>query len=154
MAQKSYLPLFCRELLIRPSVQFRRPNSWHEKLKLADGFHHLLLEWSFPRNKTKIKWKYEFGDQTEGTKNLSQQKDFVTRFLNGASQEIEVKSNESRQLKFYQVKQLKENSTENSAEKNLKEDSQFNELWNISTKQKKKRKIIKFKEVCFLDTLR
>ena len=31
-------------------------------------------------------------------------------------------------MKFYLVKQLKENSTENSAEKNFKEDSQFNEL--------------------------
>ena len=49
---------------------------------------------------------------------------FVTCFLNGASQEIKVKSNESRLLKFYQVKQLKENSTENSAEKNFKEESQ------------------------------
>ena len=29
--------------------------------------------------------QYEFGDQTEGMKNLSQQKGFVTRFLNGAS---------------------------------------------------------------------
>ena len=65
---------------------------------------------------------------------------FVTRFLNGASQEIEVKLNKSRLRKFYQVKQLKENSTENSAEKNIKEDSQFNELWNISTKQKRKEK--------------
>ena len=66
----------------------------------------------------------------------------VTRFLNGASQEIKVKLNRSRRLKFYQVEQLKENSTENSAEKNLKGHSQLNELWNISTKQKKKRKIL------------
>ena len=58
---------------------------------------------------------------------------FVTRFLNGASQKIKIKLNESWQLKFYQVKQLKENSTENSAEKNFKEDSQFNELWNFLT---------------------
>ena len=41
------------------------------------------------------------------------------------------KLNESRRLKFNQVKQLKENSTENSAEKNFIEDSQLNELWNI-----------------------
>ena len=61
---------------------------------------------------------------------------FVTRFLNGASQEIKIKLNKSRLQKFYQVKQLKENSTENSAEKNFKEDSQFNEVWKISTKQK------------------
>ena len=79
---------------------------------------------------------------------------FVIRFLNGASQEIKIKLNESWQLKFYQVKQLKENSTENSAEKNFKEDSQLNKPWNISTKQKKERKILKFKELCFPDTLR
>ena len=36
--------------------------------------------------------------------------------------------------------QLKENSTENSAEKNLKKDSTFNELWNFSIKKKKKEK--------------
>ena len=65
---------------------------------------------------------------------------FVTRFLNGASQEIKIKLNESRLLKFYQVKQLKENSTENAAENNFKEDSQFKELWNISTKQKRNEK--------------
>ena len=64
---------------------------------------------------------------------------FVTRFLNGASQEIKVKLNEGWLLKFNQVKQLKENSTENSAEKNFKEDSQLNKLWNISTKKKKKK---------------
>ena len=43
--------------------------------------------------------------------------------------------------------QLKEYSTENYAEKNLKENSKFNELWNFSLKQKKKRKIFKFKEI-------
>ena len=81
---------------------------------------------------------------------------FITRFLAGtyfklaeAFQEIKIKLNESWLLKFYQIKQLKENSTENSSEKNFKEDLQFNELWNISTKQKKKRKILKFKELCF-----
>ena len=65
---------------------------------------------------------------------------FVTHFLNAASQEIKVKINESWLLKFYQVKQLKENSTENSAAKNFKDDSQLNELCNISTKQKRKEK--------------
>ena len=78
---------------------------------------------------------------------------FVTHFLNGAAKEIKVKWNKSRLLKSYQIKQLKENSTKNSAKKNIKEDAQLNELWNISTKQKKKRKIIKFKELCFWDTL-
>ena len=62
---------------------------------------------------------------------------FVTRFLNGASQEIKVKLNESRLLKFYQVKQLKENLNDNSTEKNFKEDLQFNKIWNISTKHKR-----------------
>ena len=65
---------------------------------------------------------------------------FVTRFSNGACQEIKPKLNESRLPKFYQVKQLKENSTEKTAEKNLKKDSELNELWNILTKQKKKEK--------------
>ena len=55
-----------------------------------------------------------------------------------AFQDRLVKLNESRRLKIYQVEQLKENSTENSAEKDFKENSQFNELWNISTKQKRK----------------
>ena len=62
---------------------------------------------------------------------------FVTRFLNGASQEIKVKLNESRLLTFYQVKHMIENLTWNSAEKNFKENSKLNELWNISTKQKR-----------------
>ena len=69
------------------------------------------------------------------------------------SQEIKVKLNESRLLKFYQVKQLKENSTENSAKKNFKENSKLNELWNKAKKKKKKMKILKFKELCFPDTL-
>ena len=78
---------------------------------------------------------------------------FDTRFLNWASEEIKVKLNVSRLLKFYQVKQLKENSIENSAEKNFNEDLKLNEFWNISTKQKKKIKILKFKELCFPDIL-
>ena len=65
---------------------------------------------------------------------------FVTRFLKEASQEIKVKLNASWLLKFYQVEQLKENSTENSAEKNFQEDTQLNELRKISTKKKKKKK--------------
>ena len=36
--------------------------------------------------------------------------------------------------------QLKGNSAENSADKNLKEDSKFNEQWNFSIKQQKKKK--------------
>ena len=69
-------------------------------------------------------------------------KSFVTCFLNEASQEIKVKLNESRLLKFYQVKQLKENSSQNSAEKYFLEDSK---LMNSETfrqskiKQKKKK---------------
>ena len=65
---------------------------------------------------------------------------FVTRFLNGAYQEIKIRLNESRLLKVYEVKYLKENSTENSAEKNFEEDLQLNELWNIFRKQKKKKR--------------
>ena len=38
-----------------------------------------------------------------------------------------------------EILQRKENSTENSSEKNFKDDSQFNELWNISTKLKRKK---------------
>ena len=83
--------------------------------------------------------QYEFGDLTEGTKNLSQQRGFVTRFLNRASQKIKVKLNESRLLKFYQAKSLTENSTKNSAEKNFKEDLQFNEFRNISTNKNEKK---------------
>ena len=48
---------------------------------------------------------------------------------------------------------LKENSTENSLEKNLKEYSKFNELRNFLIKQRKWRKILKFKELCLPDTL-
>ena len=44
---------------------------------------------------------------------------------------------------------MKENSTENSAEKKFKEDSKLNEHWNISTKLKR----LKFKELRFPDTL-
>ena len=36
--------------------------------------------------------------------------------------------------------QLNKNSTENSAEKNLEENSKFNELWNFSLQQQKKYK--------------
>ena len=74
----------------------------HEKLKSVDGFRHSLLEFSVKILKQ---------DET--------------------SQEVKVKLNESRQLKFYLVKQLKENSTDYSAEKNLKEDSKFNEILKV-----------------------
>ena len=47
------------------------------------------------------------GPNCKGTKNLSLQMGFVTRFLNGTSQEIKVKLDESRQLKFYQVKKTR-----------------------------------------------
>ena len=48
--------------------------------------------------------------------------------------------------------QLKKNSIENSAEKNLKENWKINELWNFSIKQRNKWKSLKFKELCFPDT--
>ena len=94
---------------------------------------------------------YNDNHYTTGTSKLADR--FHHSFLEWSFPRNNVKLNESRLLKFYQVKRLKENSTENSAGKNFKEDSQFNELWNISTKLKKKRKILEFKELCFLDTL-
>ena len=83
--------------------------------------------------------QYEFRDQTVKAGKISQQMGLATHFLNGASQEIKVKLNEIWQLKFYQVKQLKKNSTKNFAEKNLKEDLELNEIWNISTRKKKRK---------------
>ena len=53
-----------------------------------------------------MKYYWTKGTWTDGKKNLSQI-GFITRFMNGAPQEIKVKINESWQLKFYQ-----ENSTE------------------------------------------
>ena len=43
--------------------------------------------------------------------------------------------------------QRKENLTEDSAEKNPKENSKFNELWNISIKQKRKEKYSTLKKL-------
>ena len=82
-------------------------------------------------------------------KNLGQQMGFVTRFLNGACQEIKVKINKSWLLKFYQVKQLKENSTKNSAEKNFKENSLLSEFWKVSTKYKKEKKNTQIQRTLF-----
>ena len=67
------------------------------------------------------------------------------------SPETKPKLNESRQPKFYPVRQLKENSTENSAGKNLKKDSQLNELWNVSIKKKKEKKNTQIQRIllCF-----
>ena len=62
----------------------------------------------------------------------------ITRFLNGASQEIKAKLNVSRSVKFYQVKQQKENSTGNSAENNLKKI--FNSMNSETFLQDKKEK--------------
>ena len=66
---------------------------------------------------------------------------FVTRFINGAPQEIKVKINEIDYWSSTKKIQLKENSTENSAEKNIKEDSKFNKPWNFSIKKKEKKNI-------------
>ena len=53
-------------------------------------------------------WTLNTNSGTElKARKISQQMGFVTRFLNEVSQEIKVKLNESRQLKFYQVKQVK-----------------------------------------------
>ena len=80
--------------------------------------------------------------KTSATRKVSSLASWIAEKLwsQEASQEVKVKLNESRLLKFHQIKQLKENSTENSTEKNFKEDSQFNEIWNISKKKKKKKK--------------
>ena len=82
---------------------------------------------------------YEFGDRTVKARKLKPADGFRHSLLEWSFPRNKVKLNESRLLKFYQVKQLKENSTENSAEKNWK-DSQFNELWNISIKPKSNEK--------------
>ena len=94
--------------------------------------------------------QYDFGDQTVKAEKNSQQKGSslaswtAGKCFKQASQEIKVKLNESRQLKLYQVKQLKENSTREFCWKNnFTEDSKLNENCNISTKLKRK-KILKF----------
>ena len=63
--------------------------------------------WLPPFVKLLFDLQYEFGDQDWRHENLSQQMGFITCFMNGAPQEIKVKINESRLLKFYL-----ENSTE------------------------------------------
>ena len=79
--------------------------------------------------------------------------------MNEASQEIKVKINESRQLKFYQENLIERKFNWKKIQprilrkKNPTEDSKIKEPWKFSIKQKKKRKILKFKELCFVDTL-
>ena len=111
MVPKSYLPLFVENYYWDPQYEFR-DQTVKAREKIANRRVSSLASW--------IADKY-----------FKQARSFP---------KIKVKLNESRLLKFCQVKQQKENSTENSAEKNFKEDSQFNELWNISTKQKRKEK--------------
>ena len=118
------------QLLIWPEWKWEMESQTTRHQKVTSSFCPELL----------LNPQYEFGDPNWRHENLNHQKGFVTRFLNGASQETKVKLNKSQLLKFYHVKQLKENSTENSIEKNFKEDSQFNEFWNILTKKNKKRK--------------
>ena len=50
---KKWLPLF--ELLFTPSVRIREPELKARKLKPANGFRHLLPEWSSLTNKSKNK---------------------------------------------------------------------------------------------------
>ena len=52
---KKWLPSFCQELLIEPSVRIQGPELKAHKLKTADWFRHSLFKWSLP--KPKIKWK-------------------------------------------------------------------------------------------------
>ena len=86
------------------------------------GFVTCFLNRTSQEIKPKSNESTNSGTKTEGMKSLSQQKVFVTRFLNGASQEIKAKIKQKSTTEILQVKQLKENSTENSAEKNFKED--------------------------------
>ena len=53
---KKWPPLFC-ETTIWPSVRIRGRKLQTRKLKPQERFHHLLLEWSSPRNKSKNKCK-------------------------------------------------------------------------------------------------
>ena len=111
--------LFLSRTTTEPSVRIRGPN-WRQE-KLASRWVSSLASW--------IAGTYF--KQTE------------------ASQEIKVKLNKSRLLKFYQVKQMKENSIKNSAKKNFKEDSQFIEPSNISTNQKKEKKNTQIQRTLF-----
>ena len=63
-------------------------------------------KWLPPVVKLLFDHQYKFGVPNWRHENLIQENGFITRFTNGASQEIKVKINESWQLKFYQ-----ENST-------------------------------------------
>ena len=82
--------------------------------------------------------QYEIGDRTVKNEKLKLADEFLHSLLewNFLRNKNKIKGKSTTQIL---VKQLKENSTENSAEKSFKEGSQLNELWNISTKQKMKR---------------
>ena len=69
------------------------------------------------------------------------------------SKEMKLKLNESWLLKFNQVKQMKESSTENSAEKYFIEYSKYNEHCNIPRKLKRKQKYSNSKNFGSPDTL-
>ena len=52
---KSYFLLFVENYNSHPQLEFGDQIVVDQKLKLADEFRRLLLEWTFPRNKSKIK---------------------------------------------------------------------------------------------------
>ena len=102
--------------------------------------------------------RYEFGDPNWKRENLSQQIGFVTHFLNRAPQEIKVKINESQLLKFYQENSTKINSTEKKIDREFcgkepKRKLEIQRTLKLFDKTKKKRKRLKFKELCFPEIL-
>ena len=117
--------------------------------------------------------QYQFGDRTvKARKTGASKMGFFTRFLNEASQKIKVKlmkfnySNSSKLNNWKKIqprillKRTLKKKTRNLMnsetfllnQKKKRKILKFKELWNISTKQKK-RKILKFKELCFPSTL-
>ena len=92
--------------------------------------------------------QYEFGDRTVKVRKISASK-WISSLASWMEfpLEIKVKLNERWQLKFYQVKQLEENSTKNSAKKNLKEDSKYKWTLKHFYKTKKKEKYSNSKEL-------
>ena len=83
--------------------------------------------------------QYEFGDPKWRHEDLSQQMGSVTRFMNGASQEIKVKNKRKSTTEILPWKfNWKKIQPRILWKRTFKEDSKFNELWNFSIKQKKK----------------
>ena len=148
-----YITHFYKSLFLRKKIKLIRCGIWFGRS--GEGR-------SNPRRYGTKKWlplfellfsQYEFGDPNCRHDNLSQQVGFINRFTNWVPQEIKVKMNDSRLLKFYQ-----ENSPERKfnrefyGKKKIKEDSKFNEPWNFSIFQKKTKpkKILNSKNLKYL----